>query len=526
MLHRISASLLKRIILLGVFTLSLLISPFSSHLDLFSPAPVHANDIVTPTLTPLPLEPELLNEPTDQPSVEAEQAADPPAAEVAAELDQASFRIFLPSIRVTTTISDPNSETTAGNARGYLITPQELRAIKLKADQGLAPYAANVKELLNHSTLASATSWVSQASISGTPYCSDGSQKDAAGKTLPKGPDYLLEGSRLIYAKMLVANLRTGSSAEAYARNARTRILDLVDTTNWGGSTYSTDNQCILYLSWYIPGFIMAADLLEAFPQIWTGDDKRSFQRWLGTQVYPKVAWASRSRTNNWGSGGSYAAAVIADYLHDSGLTLQEIAPQRRTLSPGLAYAEHTAEQLSRMNTTVTDRDKQDSRCLPLKGIQPHGGIPDELRRARISDAAIMCTAAYLPSISGGYSSAYNYQMLHLEHLIAHAELALRRGDKRLYANLAADKSGSLLQAIKFIIRNPTNPSASYDWDVNRKAMLFVAYRYYRDPAIRDRLQNSGALRSGHTISYGRLTHGFAANETPALPPTVAPPTR
>jgi len=431
------------------------------------------------------------------------------------------FNIYLPmTIRAANSVL-PSSQ--VGSVRGYLTTPQELRAIKQKADQGLQPYAANVREMLNHPSTTSATTWVSQSTLSGNVLCSDGSQRDASGNLMSKGPTYLIEGSRLVYAKMLTAHLRGGTSGEAFARNARARILDLLDTTNWGGSVHSNDNQCILYLGWYIPGFVMAADLLEGYPQIWTAADKYNFQRWLATQVFSRVAWASRARVNNWGAGGSYASAVIADYLHDSGLTLREVAPVQRTLTPGQAYAEHTNEQLSRMSTVIAPRDQTSSLCLPRKGIQPGGGIPDELRRATISNPLSLCGATYLPSVTGSYATAVNYHMLHVELLVGHAELALRRGDRRLYDNIASDRSGSILRAIKFVIANPTNAAMSYDWDPNRKAMLYITYRYYRDPAILARLNNS-ALRSGHSVSYGRLTHSFASGENPALPPRVAPP--
>jgi hypothetical protein len=438
--------------------------------------------------------------------------------------------VYLPLIRETSTEAVTTDEppptanaTVTGKSRGYLTTPQELQAIKQKADKGMEPYASNVRELLNNSSLKSATAWVSQTTISSSRYCSDGSQKDANGNTLPKGPIYLIEGSRLTYAKTLAAHLTTGSRSEALARDARARINDLLDTASWGGADYSPENQCILYLSWYMPSFVMAADLLESYPLIWTTSDKRAFQSWLARVVYPKVAWSSRARVNNWGVGGSYAATVIADYLTNSGLTLKEVAPVARSLSPGQAYAEHVTEQLNRMSTVVSQRDITSSRCLPYKGIQPGGGVPDELRRAAISDPLSLCKATYLPSITGSYAPANNYQQIHTELLVGHAEVTLRRGDDRIYKNIASDKSGSLLRAIKFIIQNPAKPSASYNWDNDRKAMLYIAYRYYRDSAIKAQLNNS-ALRSGHPVSYGRLTHGFASTENPGLPPTIAPP--
>ena len=404
-------------------------------------------------------------------------------------------------------------------ARGYLITPGELEAIERRAEGDSGPYRGNLRAFFAQSSLGDPEAWTGQASIAGSPACSDGRQRDAAGNRIPRGPRYLVEGGRLVYAKMLAAHLSEGARAEAYARNARARILDLTDTTDWGGDLYSGDNQCILYLSWYLPSFVMAADLLEPLTAIWTPADKRAFQAWLAKEAYPKIAWASRARTNNWGSGGSYGAAMIADYLWDSGLTLEEREPKARRLSPAQAYREHTAEQLSRMSTVVAPRDREDSRCLPFKGIQPSGGIPDELRRADIPNSGAMCSADHLPRIDGGYSAAYTYQMTHVEALVAHAELALRRGDRSLYDNAAPDGSGSILRAIQFVI---DNPAASYDWDEHRRSMLFVAYRYYRDPAIRAQLRRDGeSLRSGDVVTFAQLTHDFAATEDPGPPPVT-----
>lgn len=439
-----------------------------------------------------------------------------------AQVQAGSFRLYLPLVRQNS--NEP--ALTVSGARGYLTTPQELASILSKSKRGMQPYARNVSELLNHQTISSPTAWTTNSTISGSPQCADGTTRYSSGNLIPRGPLYLIDGSRLTYAKMLAAHLTLGTSrADAYARDARRRILELIDTTNWGGTAYHTDNICILYLSWFMPNFVMAADLLESFPQIWTTNDKRAFQRWLALEVYHKAAWSSRSRTNNWGSSGSYAAAMIADYLHDSGRTLQEYAPTRRSLSPGQAYFEHTREQLSRMSTTITDRDRQDSRCLPRKGIQPGGGIPDELRRASISNPLQMCSATYLPSITGGYLAAYQYQMIQIETLIAHAELALRRGDRSLYDNRAADGSGSLLRAINFILANPARSSASYNWQDHRKSQLYVAFRYYRHSAMQ-RQFGSEALRGGEIVTYGRLTHSFASSENPGRPPVTPPATR
>ena len=60
--------------------------------------------------------------------------------------------------------------------------------------------------------------------------------------------------------------------------------------------------------------YIYAADLLEGYRN-WGEDDKLKYQIWLRDVMYPKVAWASRTRKNNWGVAGSFSAALIAYYL-------------------------------------------------------------------------------------------------------------------------------------------------------------------------------------------------------------------
>jgi hypothetical protein len=395
---------------------------------------------------------------------------------------------------------------------GYFTTPAELAAIKQQAARTVEPHATHVAELLALPVLATPHYWIGQTRLRGPQLCSDGTQRDAQGRRLPRGPTYLVEGGRLVYAKMLAAHLHPDrATAEAYARDARRRILELTNSTDWGGNRYNASNQCILYLSWYVNGFVSGADLLETFPQIWKPEDRRTFEHWLANHVYPKVAWASRARTGNWGSAGSYAAALIGDYLNASGRMLIEVQPERRSITPAAAYREHTAEQLQRMSTTIASRDELDAKCLPYKGIQPSGGIPEELRRADLDDPLVLCNATYLPAITGPYEPAYIYQMTQIEDLIAHAELAWRRGDDSLYTNRAADDSGSLLRAIHFVIANPSNPNASYDWDNFRKAQLFVANRFYNDPAIGAQL-GSGTLRGGDIVTYGRLTHATSPN--------------
>lgn len=378
-----------------------------------------------------------------------------------------------------------------GKPRGYFTTPKELGEIKKKAESGVAPHASNVKELLTYA--GSPTDWP-HGSVEGNMTCEDTDApfirfRDAAHKT---------------YAKALAYHLTRN---EAYANDVKTRLLDLTDVTGFEENEYSGANKCILELSWLIPSWIQAADLLEEYPG-WTSQDKRSFQVWLNAEVYKKVAWSSRVRNNNWGSAGSATAMMIADYLWDSRLVLEEVSPITKTLTPAKAYAEHRQIGLDRLNNTW----KGDSQCT-VYGIQPHGGIPDELRRGSTG-----CLGTYIVTTD----SSYNYQNTHLEGSISHAEFLYRRGDDSMYMNSNSTGGGSIKNAIYFVIANPLK---SYDWVESKKSTLHMAQRYYQDSNIQQRLDNNNRyIKSGYMNVFGKLTHGFAAGEVLGDVPIVPPP--
>lgn len=379
-----------------------------------------------------------------------------------------------------------------GRARGYLTTPQELREISLQAARGVQPYKDAVAAVIQYA--GEPTQWpAALATLDGLQTCAE-----------DRMPPYLHQGSSLIYAKALTYHLTNNQN---YAAEVGKHLLDLTDTYGYGGEEYSGGNQCILNLSWYLPGWIMAADLIEDYTG-WTRADKQLFQKWLADEVYKKTAWSSRSRKNNWGSAGSATSAMIADYLWDSPFLLQGATPSQ-------AYAEHNRNQIERMNTTW----QGDSRCS-IWGIQAYGGIPDELERGSSG-----CNARWLLEKDGSWT----YSMTFLQSIVLHAEMLWRRGDASIYENKMADGSGSLLQAIHFIIDNPIDPGKSLPWRDSHKQTLEVTYRYYRDTPSALQLGIGQAERyismeSNQTLHFGTLTHGFAVGENPAPPPIVPPP--
>lgn len=390
----------------------------------------------------------------------------------------------------------------SNGSRGYLVSVSQLNTIREQAERGVEPYKSNVNNF--RSKVLKPSNWQHgtiggpiQASKQGDQGICDGSQN---------GPEYVsnMSGGRDIYSMALAYHLFQDDS---YAAFIRERILNLTDTTEWGKDSYGGENQCLLTLSFSIGLWIAAADLIEGYPA-WTQTDKQRFQKWLVDEVYHKTAWASRERKNNWGAAGSGSSAMIADYLWDYNGTLFEEKPQRKTLTAAQAYAEHNQMQIMRMNTSW----KGDSKCDQF-GIREHGGFPDELRRGTTG-----CNGTYLLT----KDSAYTYQMTIVDDFLRHAEFLLHRGDTSIYDNLMSSGAGSLLNAIHFVIDNPTK---SYEWDSNRKGTLYVAYRYYRDSQIKEQLFiNESSNYSSVVIPWGKLTHSLGTNENPALPPVVAPP--
>jgi hypothetical protein len=211
--------------------------------------------------------------------------------------------------------------------------------------------------------------------------------------------------------------------------------------------------------------------------------------------MYPKVAWASRTRKNNWGVAGSFSASVISYYLMDhNDWILEELSPQRLKLSPKQAFKVHNKYQIHRLS--ISKKYKMDAK-VSLWGILSNGAIPEEIRRGD-------------DSIDGNYlesdGSGTHYTMTHIEHLIAHAEFLHRLGDNSIYNNEASDGSGSLLQAILFVIDNPIK---SHCFTLDRMNALYIAYHYYKHQSILKSIEECGPSNiSGQRLAlYGRLTH-------------------
>lgn len=396
----------------------------------------------------------------------------------------------------------------AQSARGYVTTPAELKTIASKAAQGIEPYKSSVAALKKFATTDPGY-W---------PYGSIGGPQSCSGV---QSPSYIGNGAPLVQAKAMLYWI-TGDAR--YAASARAQILDLVDTTGYGGNTYSGSNQCILNLSREFPPFIIAADLLSGYSG-WTAADKLSFQKWLAKEVYKKVDYANDMQAHNWGSAGSSAAAMIADYVSGSGVLL--VTRTGATVDTHTAWLEAKQHAIDRMNgNTYMTNVKNICPSYDFgKGIRPDGGIPWELYRGTTG-----CDGKWIVSLD----ASWTYMQAHLTAEILQAEIFLRRGDPSLYNNINSAGAGSLLRGVYFLIHNPNDVTKSVSWTSNRKGPLEYMYRYYAtkgalDPYIAKQLGIGGTrLITGKGINqstnFTTLTHGFAVGETPALPPVTPAP--
>jgi len=377
--------------------------------------------------------------------------------------------------------------------KGILISVKELNNIRDKAQHGIEPHHTNVKLFLSFidSLIQVSENW---PELSGEITISGGSSSQPV--------QLSSAGGKLVYGTALAWHL---TDKKKYAAKSRELILDLTDTygyRNQEDKEFHWGAQGILNLARGGTPYIYAADLLEAWPGC-SANDQLTYLTWLQDVMYKKVAWASRTRKNNWGVAGSFSAALIAFYLMDHpDWMLEELSPVHQYLSPMEAFKSHNAYQIRRLSTS--DKWKMDAK-VSLWGILPNGAIPEEIRRG---DDPI--DGDYLPSDGSGT----HYTMTHIEHLTAHAEFLLRRGDSSLYDHVAADGSGSLLQAYLFVIDNPIK---SHCFTPNRINALYLAYHYYKHPAMLRSLRECGPGNiSGQRLAlFGRLTHPVDLSTSP-----------
>ena len=212
------------------------------------------------------------------------------------------------------------------------------------------------------------------------------------------------------------------------------------------------------------------------------------------------------------------------------------------SLTPAEAYTHANKLMFARMNgygvdyfsssaCSALDGAQQNSQWPPVKSqITEKGIIPEDARRQEFCN---------IPQYSGEYE---NYPQLHLGSNIQQCELMLRRGDSACYDNV--DNSdmpnysytysdgmtkvthlypgrGSIERAIDAIMLD-----SHTEW--RHDSALAVAYRYYyahhRLPGIEQWPSQIDKIDDcAQDICFGVLTHGFALDEKPGLPPVTRP---
>jgi alginate lyase len=430
-----------------------------------------------------------------------------------------------------------------GHSRGYLTTPQELLAVRRKADQGLDPYASAVAAELAYAQDAY------RAGELTVPSLIDIQDREV------ESPEFLYLGSRRAYALAVAYHLLRGSDpglAEQYAQRAYELVMAM-PRRHTEVSGYQANTR--LNLSLTMQTFVYAADLLADWPvpgaqrAFWDSPDNQQFKEWLGRVIFRYPYNAAHTEANNWGNWARVTTAVIGDYVgNDAPLYAQQfevgaqgeyvVDPNDLCLAGGVSNcvavtgAEAYAAALRLHFQYVDGKMVQVSRySCDSKGsksmIRPDGGLPDELRRQYTCDAA---------TIADPTGAAARYSQHATEAMIVLAEIAWRRGSTDVYTHIdPVTQRGAVYRSLLFLLRNQI--------DFSHSSVLEIANRFYTfqakmetDPAKRAEFQalananlprilkRQGNWPTGVAwISFGTLTHGFAPGELITPPPTVAP---
>jgi hypothetical protein len=436
-------------------------------------------------------------------------------------------------------------DTVLGNSRGYLTTPQELSAIKQKANRGIQPYRGAIADVL----LWANKDWnfILDANIS------------CANARDPLWNDES-NGAGIVYSKALAYHLTGNPRYAAEVKNILERVMTKV-------LNISTVNQCGLNFGWGTPEYVAAADLIEDYWQnltctgptstvhgqntISSGNCKVLFQNWLVKNPYYVTSYLGEGSTGNGGGAATNAMAYVADYLWDRpSVKLVNRSPRQinggndTSFSPAEAYARAKQLVLDKMNG-YRQEYVSGSSCDYLSGAPQGGDLPYPVK-SQISEGGILTQDAQRAQSCNisHYASFYqNYPQVHLGNTIQQCELMLRRGDRSCFDNVDnTDLSaysfkdpkgvtktthlrpgrGSVEKAINAVI-------TATAWKHN--PALVVAYRYYfnfKGLPSTDLTKWAKHLAKGNKpaqdVCFGTLTHGFAPGENLSLPPTVPAP--
>jgi hypothetical protein len=430
-----------------------------------------------------------------------------------------------------------------GHARGYLTTPEELAVIRHKADQGLEPYAMAVADALDKAQrIYSDPLWQAPRVI------------DIQDREV-ESPEFLYRGSRSAYALAVAYHLLKDADpalADQYAQSAYGLVMGMPQS-NTQVSGYQANTR--LNLSLYIPTFVYAADLLADWTvpgtdtPFYRSSDHQQLKEWLGREIVRYPYNIAHTSVSNWGAWGRAATAVLADYVGDDApLFVQQfrlaasgeyvIDPSYRCqakevsgcvqIDGATAYAAalrlHFDYVDGRMyEFTLRSCDANRSKSM----LRPDGGLPDELRRQYGCDTT---------TVPDSYGAAARYSQHATDAMVVLAELAWRRGCAEVYTHIdPVTQRGAIYRSLQFMLKNRMHIGRASMFEI---ANRFYTYRAGNEPDRAKRaefqfllqadlpgiLKRQGNWPAGLSwVSFGTLTHGFAAGETLRPPPTVPP---
>ncbi len=432
----------------------------------------------------------------------------------------------------------------SGSVRGYTTTPGELALIKQKAGQGSEPYETAYDKVMQFAK----KDWDYQ--LESTVTCPNSDSPDWLDNT---------EGAPILFAKALAFHMERDSR---YAEEVKTILEQIMSQVK----DIDSEQGCRLRFAWGTPELVASADLIEDYwkdmactgplstahgdARTGSGNCKDLFQNWLVKNPYYMVSLSATGSQSNWGAAATNATAYVADYLWDRPEVKlvhrnpeQENGGKDYVFTPAEAYRFANQLMLDRMNGFRVEYhsgdscdylggSQQDSRWAPVKSqITPNGVIPEDSRREQSCNS---------PAYDGAY---HNYPQLHIGHNIQQCELMLRRGDRACFDNVdmrdlpnysfvdpkGVTRSthlypgrGSVERVIQAVILD-----SGTEW--RHDAALAVAYRYYfnfhRLPGVERWLPEINKMGDcGQDVCFGSLTHGFAPDERPGLPPVTRPP--
>jgi hypothetical protein len=461
------------------------------------------------------------------------------SSEISMRIVAVSFALLVASLAVGPVFSQDSEYP----YRSYLTSPAELRVIADKAEADLEPYVGAINEVIDWAD----REWDYEVE----------KEINCRSADNPRWIDD--RGTGIIYANALAYHL-TGE--EKYAQQVVDVISDLMSTVT---AIPDDIQQCRLNFGWGTPEYVAAAELIGEYwdnmtcegpattvygdDRLEEGDCKRLFQNWLVKNPYYIVSYAA-SAQSNWGAAATNTTMYIADYLWDRPeITLIHRHPPGKlngdniALTPAQAYEYAKQLMLDRLNGLGVEFDSSSS-CDYLSGKQQDDEFPPV--KSQITENGVIAEDARreehcnIPFYNGEYQ---NYPQIHINNTVQQCELMLRRGDPTCYDNISLDDipeytfigpdgeekvthlyagRGSIERAINAVIVD-----SGTEW--RHDAALYVAYRYYLlnsrfglVPAWYEELDRSGGCSQG--VCFGQLTHGFARDESPTLPPVIAPP--